>query len=735
MHKKVVFSLSVIVIFGSGILFAAARGYGYDVLSSSEVKCFLSVSRTKEKAAEIPQAINVVTPKKIEERQSRTPAELLREEPSLWVQQTGSSGGAPIVRGQIGNRVLYLVDGVRLSQAPSGPNAYLNQVQEGAIDHVEVVRGPAAVQYGSDAIGGLIHIFTKQLYVFPEEPLYGGDITFRYGSVNGETTSMTNLWVATSRFNIIAGGTLQNMGDYSAGGDGGKLDNTSFKTRGYYGKFGYKLSADQTLTLAWQDNRREDCEQYGSSKINPITGLPGTFDPLQERAILKLDYDALWLTRWIRQFKSYVYTEEFKAISDSNRETSTLTNTTRTNTEQRMSGGGAQAETPLCLGFGEDQKLVYGIDYRLEDLSTTKTLLATTRSTGGLSVTTPQGKTPDGIYEVIDGFMLTECQFNDKWNVRLGGRYETSHLKSRPVAQDTVVPFSLQDLTLDKWWSAVTWSAGSLYWFTPEIGLSANVATGFRSPNYSDVLSYGVSYFSTRYVSIPSTNVKPEYSMTSEFGPKFVFDNWDASVSGYYTDLTDIISSNDTGMLLNVPGYGNLPAFAGMNVGGGYVYGVELTANYKFTRNFSAWLTYSEANSRDTVNNVPLRFIPPRNGGAGLRYEKHESRPYWVEGFVRVVDNKTSHNPTDESDTAFATDPGLGSPNTTNNPPLEPGFDLPGYVTATLRGGVQLINTGGITSTLMLSIENITDQRYREIFSRQLYDPGRNFVVSLVTKF
>ena len=81
-----------------------------------------------------------------------------------FLQETNTGGGAPILRGLIGERVLIVVDGVRLNDGTTrtGPNQSLNTIDPAIVERVEVVRGPASVLYGSDAVGGAVLIWTKR---------------------------------------------------------------------------------------------------------------------------------------------------------------------------------------------------------------------------------------------------------------------------------------------------------------------------------------------------------------------------------------------------------------------------------------------------------------------------------------------------------------------------------------------------------------------------------------------
>ena len=73
-------------------------------------------------------------------------------------QQTTSSQGSPVLRGFTGQRNLYLIDGVRYNTAAwrDGPSQYLAWLPAAEVGHIEIVRGPASAQYGSDALGGTV---------------------------------------------------------------------------------------------------------------------------------------------------------------------------------------------------------------------------------------------------------------------------------------------------------------------------------------------------------------------------------------------------------------------------------------------------------------------------------------------------------------------------------------------------------------------------------------------------
>ena len=113
---------------------------------------------------EIATPVTVITAAEIERLAPRNPAELLRDQPGVDVNGVGPNQARPVIRGQRGLRVLFLQDGLRLNNARRQTDfgEITGLVDMESIGQVEVVRGPASVLYGSDAIGGVMNLVTRK---------------------------------------------------------------------------------------------------------------------------------------------------------------------------------------------------------------------------------------------------------------------------------------------------------------------------------------------------------------------------------------------------------------------------------------------------------------------------------------------------------------------------------------------------------------------------------------------
>lgn len=642
----------------------------------------------------------------------------------MWSVQVNAQG-SPIIRGQIGNRILYLWDGIRINNGAlfAGPNGFFNQFPIGSVQRMEVLRGPGAVQYGSDAIGGVINIISTAADPFALETGTHGRAGVRYGTVDDERTVYADMSQVSDRFAATVGVSGQQVDDYHGPG-GDEIENTGFESYGGHAGLGFRLTDHQTVRVSLVGNERQDVESYAQSKLNP-SGLPRFSSPYERRWIASGEYAISDLGAASERLAFSGYYQDFSQDRKNINENATLIRDTTTHTDQSIVGAGLQNS-----GHLGSVKITTGADARFENLASDKTLDTTTKATGAVVSTVPNGNTPDGTYDVLALFAIADVPLRDDVTLRLGGRYEQTHLQSDPAPEDALAPFTVDDLRLNKTWEVPTGSLGLIWQTTPEWAVTGNVAMGVRVPTYSDALNTGVPVFATGIASVPSPDVEPEHSITYEISLRHDSSVGWGSLTGYYTQLDDLLVSVDDGTI-TVPGVGTVTAQKRVNKGRGYVTGAEFEIGVRITDNWTAFGNATWTRGQDTDADVPLRFIPPLNGLVGLRRDS-DSRRWWTEGVVVLVDRLRRHAPQDEIDAGFSTDPGLGSPNTTTNPPLRSDYDIPGYVVVNLRAGWHINQHLDAT----LGLNNLFDTTYREAYAQQqLVAPGFGAVIGVEGNF
>ena len=142
-------------------------------LTQNLEEVILSVARSQSNRNEIAEKVAVISSKTISRSPLGTGADLLALTPGVRIQKSQGGGGSPVLRGFEANRVLLVVDGVRMNNAiyRSGHLQNAITIDPNTIERVEVMFGSSSVGYGSDALGGVIHYYTKSPQLNRVEPL------------------------------------------------------------------------------------------------------------------------------------------------------------------------------------------------------------------------------------------------------------------------------------------------------------------------------------------------------------------------------------------------------------------------------------------------------------------------------------------------------------------------------------------------------------------------------------
>jgi hemoglobin/transferrin/lactoferrin receptor protein len=124
----------------------------------------ISGSRFAEKKKNIIQKIDIITVKDIRKADAQNMGDLLMSTGNVFVQKSQQGGSSPIIRGFEASRVLLVIDGVRMNNAiyRSGHLQNIITVDQNILERVEVMQGPSSTLYGSDALGGAVHMMTRQ---------------------------------------------------------------------------------------------------------------------------------------------------------------------------------------------------------------------------------------------------------------------------------------------------------------------------------------------------------------------------------------------------------------------------------------------------------------------------------------------------------------------------------------------------------------------------------------------
>ena len=172
------------------------------------------VGRRDDPIQEMPYQIERITNKEIQFSNAQTSADLLEKNGGLFIQKSQMGGGSPIIRGFEANRVLLVVDGVRMNNAIYR-NGHLQNaitIDPAILDQAEVIFGPGSLTYGSDALGGVVHYRTKDpqlAYGTNEDLVLKTNASLRYSSANFEKAFHVDFnqgqkkWATLTSFSIV----------------------------------------------------------------------------------------------------------------------------------------------------------------------------------------------------------------------------------------------------------------------------------------------------------------------------------------------------------------------------------------------------------------------------------------------------------------------------------------------------------------------------------------------------
>ena len=173
----------------------------------------VSVSPNARPQFESYQPTTVLSGQDLAKQLESTIGATLSESPGVSMRSFGPGPARPVIRGLDGDRVVVLEDGQRMGDLSSQSGDHGVPVNPAAAKKIEVVRGPATLLYGANAIGGMVNVITDQI---PTEPTTrpSGTLTFDFGSNGGQAAGAGDIHVGNGQFALHIGGAGRRAGDY-----------------------------------------------------------------------------------------------------------------------------------------------------------------------------------------------------------------------------------------------------------------------------------------------------------------------------------------------------------------------------------------------------------------------------------------------------------------------------------------------------------------------------------------
>jgi outer membrane receptor protein involved in Fe transport len=649
----------------------------------------VTASRLPVERFKVPRHVSVVPREDFARRQGSTTADLLREESGVLVQKTTHGHGAPIIRGLIGKHVLLLYDGLRLNKSTFrfGANQYLNTVDARSLAGMEIVRGPAAVVYGSDALGGAINLLPAVPRAASGTPLLRLELESGYRSADQGSAGRISIEAGSGAWSSSTGLTLKRAQDLRAGGNIGRQRPTGWREVAFDLHSVYRSTSGARLRIDYLMTRQAEVPRYDKY----VSGEFETYiyDP-QNRDLLGLTFELpLRAGNRTRLKSGLAYQRE-----EEGRQTRRAGSKTLTRDRDKLDNWGGYAQLSTAAGVHD---LSVGGEFYADRVSSWR------QEETGESITSTRPTFPDGSkYRSLGFYVRDEMKLGARWRITAGARYSRFALDS-----ELGEPFGTIEVDYDDFTGALSLGYLPREW----LHLSAGWARGFRAPNLNDVV---VLKYSSSGVDAPSTGLRPESSHNFELGGKINREALDAELFIYYMLLDDLIDRrpgiynglswfDEDGDGLFDPG--EAPIYQRFNADRARIYGWEMRVSWLPADRWQLRANASWTWGENSTLYEPLSRIPPLGGMLALRHLARDD--FWLELFLRGAGAQRRLSQRDSDDSRI-------DPEGTS-----------GWVTVNLRAQMSL---GDLRLNLVL--ENLLDRAYKEHGSG-IYAPGAGVNLSV----
>ncbi len=597
--------------------------------------------------------------------------------PGLEVARTGPWSSNVTLRGLGGNRVLVLVDGVRL-QSGRGHGAQTSLVSVDRLEAVEVLPGAGGVQYGSDALGGVVELMTHRDLLGPHRTTFM--VTGRTSDPGNERSAQARLRFFSPRVGAELSGGLGRLGALVT--PDGRVPNSSF----HEGELNARVQASVAGSTLDLERTQHTARDVNVPAFADDAGSHAEY-PLQERVAHRLEWKLparagrpeLGLLGIEQNFR----TAFIETSADSQFVRGRFAAMRTTSADDRIDTRSFGLQPTAKLGVVR----VAG-EYRHESTKGPRTTDVTIVNTSGVqtSTTTSAGESvPPARRDVLAGRAFAPFTWRTL-RVELGARYDwmRSHADSTPQSFTPILHVT------DRQWSF----EGGLAWAVHGCLPYGRVASGFRAPDleeryFNDGFHGGMRLFG-------NPELQPERSRTIELGVRTGESGWGAlrraRVSVYRSDVDDLITLRYLGQLYLVP------RFQYTNVRRAVLEGVELETEigvgaWRFAANAAA------PRGRDADTGDPI----PDLGATRASFDLRRTLP--ITSFTGIAGVRVRW-----TDASGHGDPQLARP---------AHWTADAEVSATAWG-----------TRFTATVRNLTDTRYREPLGF-IDEPGRHLALSL----
>jgi hemoglobin/transferrin/lactoferrin receptor protein len=706
-----------------------------DTLKHNFNEVVISASKFEEKKYDIPQPVQSITLKQIEQTNAQNAGDLLVSTGTVLTQKSQAGGGSPIIRGFEANKVLIVVDGVRMNNAifRGGHLQNVMTIDNSMLERAEIVFGPGSVVYGSDALGGVMHFHTKKpVFAEGEETFaFKGSAYTRYATANHEKTGHLDFSLGGKKFASLTSFTYSDFDDMRQGnirkdslsdvwkrryyvqrinGADVLVANDDLNIQKFSGysqydilqKFSFRQSDKVTHNLNFQFSNSSNLPRYDRLTDPKGAGLGNAewyYGP-QQRLMGSYRLDLSGENALYSNAQVILAYQDIKESRNQRK----FGNDNLAHRSEHVSVYSLNADFKKNL---EKHTVKYGVEVTYNNVvSTAENENIATGEITPLDTRYPNG----GSTQLSAAAYITDSwKLSEKSRISTGLRY--SHVGLNCSFSDkTFFPFPFNEAKQNN--DALTGNIGYIFSPGKDWHFSLLGSTGFRSPNVDDMAKVFESGNGTLVV--PNPELKAEYVYNGELGiSKVIVGKVKVEASAWYSYITNAIVTKPftlNGEETIVFNGDTSAVVASQNAQTAFITGASANMEAHLTKwlVLNSALTYTYGRIFSDTGHVPLDHIPPIFGRTGiqLNFKKLNAEVYaFYNGEKKLADYRLGA----EDNEVYATAAGM-----------------PVWWTLNARAGYKFSQN----VTLQLALENILDANYR-VFASGISSPGRNFIATL----
>jgi iron complex outermembrane receptor protein len=449
--------------------------------------------------------------KSMQQKGSATLIEGLATIPGVSQVSTGTSIGKPVIRGLSGNRVLVYSQGVRLENQQFGEEHGLG-LNDAGVESVEVIKGPASLLYGSDALGGVLYFNPEK---FAKAKTFQGDFSQKLFSNTLGSNSSLGLKTSTENWKYLIRGSYNTHSDYKVP-DGNRVTNTRYNETDFKTGIGYGNSKFSSVL------------RYNFNQLDlgiPENGIG------EQTTNKKPEFPKQGVFNHIVSLHNHFYLKNSSLDADIG----------------YIANDRSEFEDSNVAVLRMKLKTVnYDLKYHLPKLGKIETIVGVqgmhqTNKNSGEEFLIPDAETDDfGVFGTA----------NYEWKsnvIQAGLRFDNRNIASE---QNGILGEEGYFETLDKTFNSFNSSLGYKTNLNERLTLRLNVASGFRAPNLAELTSNGVHEGSNRY-EIGNSGLKNEQNVQTDLNLEYKNSHFEFFANGFYNHISNYIFISPNGTTIN----------------------------------------------------------------------------------------------------------------------------------------------------------------------------------------